>query len=298
MLDRLKIYFKEMFPVSSFFSGALISISSLLMISLLSGEPFKVSYVIICASVSMMFFLLLLRIMDEFKDYPDDLINYPNRPLPSGRVKLSDLKFLYYINILILIFLNIFFPTLWIPSIVVFIYSLLMLKWFFIEEKMRKSLPLALISHHPIVFLYFYYIFEASQGVNHYLEWKSLIYLTPLALTFTNWELSRKIRRPQDEDNYVTYSQLLGHKGAIYACLFVQLLIFLGLEYFFYKINLSLWYMLSVLGIFLILTLPYLKFLNGYKIAKNADLKRPLRAAAENIFIVTQLLIIVTYFVF
>ena len=30
--------------------------------------------------------------MDEFKDYEDDLKNYPDRPLPSGRVLKSDLK--------------------------------------------------------------------------------------------------------------------------------------------------------------------------------------------------------------
>ena len=38
--------------------------------------------------------LLILRILDEHKDYKRDLVNFPNRVLQSGRVSLSDLRLL------------------------------------------------------------------------------------------------------------------------------------------------------------------------------------------------------------
>ena len=40
--------------------------------------------------------------MDEYKDYEDDLVNYPDRPLPSGRVLFKDLKVLASIVVVLI----------------------------------------------------------------------------------------------------------------------------------------------------------------------------------------------------
>ena len=161
MFNRLKIYFKEMFPIANFLGGLLLAISFLLLLHKFHGKTFHFDKLTILCALSTMFFILLIRLMDEFKDYEDDLVNYPDRPLPSGRVKLEDIRVLYYTVIVILIGLHITVPKLAMAGLVVFIFSLLMLKWFFMEKAIRASLPLALLSHHPIVYLYIGYIYVA-----------------------------------------------------------------------------------------------------------------------------------------
>ena len=45
----------------------------------------------IVGCITIFTFLLSLRIADDFKDYKTDIKLFPDRPLPSGRVKKTDL---------------------------------------------------------------------------------------------------------------------------------------------------------------------------------------------------------------
>jgi len=47
-------------------------------------------------------------VFDEFKDYDHDLKNYPERPVPSGLIKLDELRFVGIIAIFAEILISMF----------------------------------------------------------------------------------------------------------------------------------------------------------------------------------------------
>ncbi len=227
MIKRIGIYLKEMFPFSAMFGTILTGVAIQLVYLRLYGFEDMLSARMLIPGLIMMFINLLIRVMDEFKDYQDDLTNFPERPLPSGRVKHGDLKTLGIFCVLMVIFLSSTSKSLLIWSIFTLCYTGLMLKWFFIEERMRKSLPLAFFSHHPIVFLNFIFLILACQEIEPSVGWDKAYLILPLCFIFTNWEIMRKVRMPKDETQYTTYSKILGTRRAIFICLILQL-IFIG----------------------------------------------------------------------
>lgn len=276
MLKRLMIYLNEMFPITSFIGTLLTGISIQLVYMRLFGIPAHFHYQLILSAVVLTSVTLLIRVMDEFKDYPDDLKNYPNRPLPSGRVKREDLKFLGAICLILVPTLSLTSRPLFLYSLVVLGYTFLMLKWFFIEEKMRKSLILALISHHPIVFLNFAYLIFGLAETYPEITWSKAMYVFPIGLIFTNWEISRKIRMPSQETEYVTYSQIFGPKKAITLALLIQAVFITAAYCIFNELNSPI-VLKAVFGILMLLmTIPYFRFLFTLK------LKGPLKANAES----------------
>jgi hypothetical protein len=48
------------------------------------------------------------------------------------------------------------------------------------------------------------------------------IYILPVCLIFTNWEFVRKIRAPEQETAYTTYSKIMGPRAAILLALTIQ----------------------------------------------------------------------------
>jgi 4-hydroxybenzoate polyprenyltransferase len=293
---RLGIYFKEMFPVTAFLAGGILTLCFLLMLHRIEDHRFIYQIPFVVTTIGMMLFILLIRIMDEFKDYPDDLVNYPDRPLPSGRVYLSDLKILYYSVIGLLFAIHLYYPALIPPAAIVFVYSLLMLKWFFVETMMRKSLPLALISHHPIVYIYFLYIFWSYTIVYPDTNFLLFLFAVPLAFLSTSWEISRKIRRPQDEDTYTTYSQVWGRKRATLIATTCNLISIFGVTYYFRSVGSPTWYFALYFLIGSLFLIPYFRFLKSNWVRKGADLKRPLREYNEGLTLWTYALIIAEYF--
>ena len=159
-------------------------------------------------------FLLWLRIADDFKDYELDCRLFSSRPLPSGRVKKRDLGIFVIILIAVTVALNvIFMNNIWF-FVFLYVYGTLMSLWFFSKKKIQKSLPLALVTHNPvqmimnvdiISFTCIKYGLEAFTLTNFLAAWT--LYFPALI-----WEVSRKIRAPKDETEYVTYSKLFGYK--------------------------------------------------------------------------------------
>ncbi len=224
---------------------------------------------------------LLIRVMDEFKDYPDDLINYPHRPLPSGRVERFDLKFVGWLCVIQIIGMSLSSVDLLIWSLVTLGYTGLMLKWFFIEEKMRKSLPLAFISHHPIILFNFVYLIKTCLYVHPEMDWSKAYLVLPICLIFTNWELVRKIRAPEQETTYVTYSQIFGPRPAITISLIIQLIFNLSVIHIFALIGTPVFFIIAFIFLQSFLLIPSVRFLWSLK------LPAPLKPTAE-----TQILLV------
>ncbi|MFP5387234.1 MAG: hypothetical protein ACLGHN_14245 [Bacteriovoracia bacterium] len=223
MIKRIAIYLNEMFPLSAIIGSIITAIAiQLTYLRLYDVRPSTYLPLVVPAIV-LTCVSLLIRIMDEFKDYQDDLTNFPGRPLPSGRVKKNDLFALGIFCVLAIIFLSLTSKTLLIWALITLGFTFLMLKWFFIEDIMRKSLPLAFVTHHPIVLFNFIYLLLACMQLSPTVGWEMGWYILPVCLIFTNWEIVRKIRAPEQETGYTTYSKIMGPRPAILLALFLQL---------------------------------------------------------------------------
>lgn len=218
MLKRLNIYFKEMYPIiPRLLLGGIVFFEIYFIILLNNGvTSFKISVAEFIGGFTVFSFLCWLRIADDFKDYELDCRLFKERPLPSGRVTKRDLGIFVGALIAVTVLMNVIFMNN-IPFFVfLYVYGTLMSLWFFSKKKIQKSLPLALVTHNPVQMIMNIYIISFTC-IKYGL--KSLTLTTVLA-AFTLyfpaliWEVSRKIKAPEDETEYVTYSKLFGYKKA------------------------------------------------------------------------------------
>lgn len=159
-------------------------------------------------------FLLWLRIADDFKDYELDCRLFSERPLPSGRVKKRDLAIFVSLLIAVTVILNLVFMNNFWFFVFLYVYGTLMSLWFFHKKKIQKSLPLALVTHNPVQMIMNVYIISFTcikYGLNAFTLTNFLAAWT-LYFPALIWEVSRKIRAPRDETEYVTYSKLFGYQ--------------------------------------------------------------------------------------
>lgn len=228
MLKRLNIYFKEMYPIiPRLCLGALLFFEIYFIVLCNSGiTNFSIGPAEITGCFTVFSFLCWLRIADDFKDYELDCRLFPKRPLPSGRVKKKDLKIFLCILIPFTLILNLIFCLdNFLFCLILYTYGSGMAVWFFQKHKIQKSLPMALVTHNPVqIFINLYIISFAIIKYN-----LPAFTLTNVLAIFTLyfpaliWEVSRKIRAPKDETEYVTYSKLFGYKKATNFVLIITL---------------------------------------------------------------------------
>ena len=218
MLKRIYIYYKERFPFFLRILVGLIVFGEIYFIVLLNRgvTNFNIGIQEIIGSYTVYAFLLWLRVADDLKDYETDKRLFPDRPLPSGRVKIKDVVISCAIVEAIAIILNIIFMPNIIFFIILYIYGYLMSKWFFQREKIQPSLPLALITHNPVqLFVNLYIIsFTVIKYNLDFVNLTTIMTLFTLYFPALIWEVSRKIRAPKDENDYTTYSKIFGYKKA------------------------------------------------------------------------------------
>ena len=228
MLKRLNIYFKEMYPILPRLGlGYLIAGEIYFIILLNHGVThFNLGIQEIICGFTVFSFLCWLRIADDFKDYELDCRLFADRPLPSGRVTKKDLKIFLCILIPVTLLLNLIFMNNFLFCAILYTYGSLMAIWFFQKYKIQKSLPLALVTHNPVQFFINIYIISFTV-IKYNLKAVDLINVFAcftLYFPALYWEVSRKIRAPEDETEYVTYSMLCGYKKATNFVMFVILI--------------------------------------------------------------------------
>lgn len=216
MLKRLNIYFKEMYPIIPRLLLGIIVFGEIYFIVLLNNgvTEFQINYQEFIGGFTVFSFLLWLRIADDFKDYELDCRLFSSRPLPSGRVKKRDLAIFVGILIAVTVALNAFFMNnIWF-FLFLYVYGTLMSLWFFSKKKIQKSLPLALVTHNPVQMIMNIYIISFTCIKYGLSAWTLTNFLAAWTLYFPAliWEVSRKIRAPKDETEYVTYSKLFGYQ--------------------------------------------------------------------------------------
>jgi 4-hydroxybenzoate polyprenyltransferase len=219
---RMRGYLAEMFPLTGHIVFAVLVASGIAGFTrTVQGVPVALNTgVVIGVAWNVFAMLLILRLMDELKDRDIDRRLFPERPLPSGRVRESDIRFTLGTMMVLYLVANVRSQLTLVSSVIVLGYALLMFKRFFIVERLERSLPLTLATHTPIVPLIWLQGFAAAAGswgiALSDLRWEPIgLYVAMLWLCVLGWEISRKIRAAEEENEYVTYSQILGRTGAV-----------------------------------------------------------------------------------
>ena len=222
MLKRLYIYFKERYPIIPRIGVGIIVFAEIYFIILLNNgvtwtdiAP-KLGIQEAVGAFTVFAFLMWLRIADDLKDYETDKKLFPERPLPSGRVKIKDVMIICAIVQAIAIALNIIFMNNLLFLGILYGYGYLMSKWFFQRAKIQPCLPLALVTHNPVQAIVNLYIisFTVIKFDIQPVSFINIMALFTLYFPALIWEVSRKIRAPKDENEYTTYSKLFGYKKA------------------------------------------------------------------------------------
>lgn len=210
-----------MYPIPSRLAlGFIVAMEIYFIVLLNQGvTDFNVGIQEIILGFTVFSFLCWLRIADDFKDYELDCRLFAHRPLPSGRVHKKDLKIFVSRLIAVTITLNFIFMSHihFIFCIILYTYGSLMAVWFFQKHKIQKSLPLALVTHNPVQMIMNIYIISFVI-IKYNLEiftLHNILAVFTLYFPALIWEVSRKIRAPKDETEYVTYSKLFGYKKSV-----------------------------------------------------------------------------------
>lgn len=264
MLRRLHIYFKEMYPIiPRLILGGIVFFEIYFIVLLNNGiTDFKIGIQEFIGAFTVFSFLMWLRIADDLKDYETDKKLFKERPLPSGRVKKRDIIFICIIVEVITIILNIIYMNNLLFFIILYGYGYLMSKWFFQKSKIQPSLPLALITHNPVqMFINLYIIsFTCIKYSIPALSLTTVMALFTLYFPALIWEVSRKIKAPKDENEYVTYSKLFGYKKATRFVLIITIVDIITNIILVWNLN-----KISVLVLILLVTWMTYKFIEFMK---------------------------------
>ncbi|MCA9167839.1 MAG: hypothetical protein KDB23_09235 [Planctomycetales bacterium] len=220
ILKRYAAYLHERFPllsnallIVSFFSSNQFLAQSLDR----SKHPVRYDMWSGLGALTICCFFLHVRIFDDHKDYRHDCEFYPNRVLQRGIVTLTDLKWLLAIVLLIecIITFGCGMAT-WFAWSAALLFSLLMLREFFLGSWLRDRFLLYASLHMLLIpaLTAVIWSFATRRYFWHAPAWYWLYSLVSYLLAF-NWEVSRKIRVPQDErDGVDSYSARFGTYGA------------------------------------------------------------------------------------
>ena len=227
--SRMRLYLAAMFPVPQRVAAGVLLYLGLTacacpVLGLERGAGLAATAV---GSASIVLLTLILRLMDELKDRDIDRRLFPERPLPSGTVLESDIRFSLLLAVAAFVALNLVAGLGLATAVLALGYSLLMYVFFFMPKLLRRSLPLALVTHNvivPIMCLHLLQVFLGSRGLR--LRAVDPRVAAPVLAAFwapfLAWELARKIRAPEDENAYVTYSRILGHRQAALTAFGIQ----------------------------------------------------------------------------
>ncbi|HKH47623.1 MAG TPA: UbiA family prenyltransferase [Thermoanaerobaculia bacterium] len=263
---RLSAYLAERFPVLG--HGLLIvayysSNQFLARVLTNPGRPMHYDWTSLLGAVTLFCFFLHLRVFDEHKDYAEDVIHHPDRVLQRGLITLWDLKVLGGIAIAAEIALS---AVRGLPALaawgIAFVFSLLMLKEFFVRDWLKRHFLVYATSHMLLMPLLSLMVFSFATGR---WPWEApgwyLVYSWVGFFVTFNWEVSRKIRAPEDEREGVeTYTRIFGTYGAAYIVLAIRvidtaLVILVGRH-----LGLPRWFDVALVALFLVTLIGFFQF--------------------------------------
>lgn len=263
---RLKAYVDERFPLLS--HGLLIvsyysSNQFLAHVLTHPEQPMRYSIHSLMGAICVLCIFFHLRVFDEHKDFEEDSRHYPDRVLQRGVITLGDLKRLGVIAICLELLLGGLrgLPTL-VSVLLTLIFSLLMLKEFFIGTWLKRHFLIYATSHMLIMPLLALTVYSFATG---YYPWQAPAWFWVYAcvgffVTF-NWEVSRKIRAPEQEIEGVdSYTKIFGQYGAAYMVLGIRVIDTALVALVGMHLSLSPWFFVALIALFLVCLVGFFQY--------------------------------------
>jgi 4-hydroxybenzoate polyprenyltransferase len=213
--------------------------------------------------VTLYCFFLHLRVFDDLKDYEADCRHFPDRVLQRGIVTRAHLRWMGAAAIGIEIALAAVIGTPALVAVLIAIaYSILMLYEFFVADWLQRRFLLYASVHMAITSLLSLVVYGFATGR---LPWEAPVWFWLYSLVgfFVgfNWEVSRKIRAPEQEiDGVDSYTKLFGTYGAGWIVMLVRV-IDTGLVMLVGRhLGLSGWFYASLVLLFVVCALGFLRY--------------------------------------
>jgi 4-hydroxybenzoate polyprenyltransferase len=273
-------YLSAMYPIPVRIGSAiLLSLSVFATLARINGSNVQLISPLTLLGIWNVFSLgLILRLMDELKDADVDRRLFAHRPLPAGRVYISDIRWTLIVVCVGFLLANLTAgPAFWM-AVVVLAYALLMFHYFFAPQLLRRFLLLNLATHNPIVALMILNLVALfavawDVSVQRLISGSTLLLVVMYWLLLFSWEIARKIRAPSEEDEYVTYSRLFGRAWAVALAATAQTAV-LAAGLWFCRTWSSIWPFIIIAGAgYANLMYEYARFLLN-KRANSSDIKR------------------------
>jgi 4-hydroxybenzoate polyprenyltransferase len=262
----MRAYLNERFPllsnvvlILSFYSSSQFVAQALSR----RGEPMQYDIGSLLGCVTLLAFFLHMRIFDDHKDYAADCRFFPDRVLQRGVVTLSELKITCLIAIVIEFLLAAVCGVAAVTSLLVaFGFSLLMLKEFFLRDWLKRRFLLYASVHMLVMPLLAMVVwsFSTNQFFWQIPLWYWLYSFVSFFLGF-NWEISRKIRVPDEEiDGVDSYTRLFGTYGAAYLVLLMRVIDTVLIAWIALHLGLDAWFYVWLLLLFAICLIGFLQY--------------------------------------
>lgn len=233
LFSRMMLWVNERFPLTNtplFFILWFLSFS----VAMPAQETISPAKIALGCLLSLSFFLLL-RVLDEHKDYADDCLHHPQRVLQRGIISLAHLKCLGALCVLLqlggIALLAQGQQQVWLSWALLLGWTLLMTKEFFVAEWLKRHFALYALSHTLVMpFVIGWLATLASPAVTFELP---LILLMSLAfLCGLSFEITRKCKgSDEDREEVTTWSQLYGCPLSV--LMIIGLLIFMVIAQYF-----------------------------------------------------------------
>lgn len=246
---RMRRYLSAMFPLPLHvgFAALLYLAVALFVRDVVGSAGSIVAWPTVLGIGSTFGALLILRLMDELKDRDIDACLFPERPLPSGLVLESDVRRTLVAVCIVFVAANAVSVQTAVAAVAVLGFAALMFLHFLARDALRASLLLTLATHQPIVPLVLLHAFAvATWSLDADPLALPLDVVVPFVLVLwmpiLGWEIGRKIRAPEQETDYVTYTRVLGLRGAVAFALVVQGIAAAAGAWLFVRLSLSVVY--------------------------------------------------------
>jgi 4-hydroxybenzoate polyprenyltransferase len=263
---RLKSYLDERFPavryailIASYYSSNQFLAQTLTRPS----EPVHYDGSSVRGAIIVFCIFLHLRVFDEHKDYDEDCRHFPDRVLQRGLVTLDHLKVLGVLAIGVEFALAAYQGPAALAAVgVVFVFTLLMLKEFFLRDWLKRRFLLYAGVHMLIMPLLALLVYSVTTGRHSWQApgWFCVYSFVGFFVTF-NWEVSRKIRIPEEEIEGVdSYTRLFGTYGAAYVVLGVRVVDTLLVSLVGLHLGLSPWFYAVLVILFAVCMVGFLQY--------------------------------------
>jgi peptidoglycan/LPS O-acetylase OafA/YrhL len=222
---NLMAWIDERFPISQgIFISVLVATAVFYGQIVSQSEPLEIGLKEVMSFLSCWALFLLLRILDEHKDYLEDLNNYPERVLQSGRITLLQLKVVGVFAIIlqasysVLVDQGIGYVTYY--WLLTMLWTFFMTVEFFVPVWLNKNQIIYGLSHMTIIVFILAWLMQVGAGEANISELgQATLWLLLMAFfAGCSYELTRKAWGLEEEKATVTsYRRILGNQGVAIA---------------------------------------------------------------------------------